>query len=215
MRDTIVRHWSVSSRRPHPADRDPPGSDGAPRFPAPRGVGLRTEVRERLPVGAREVPRRRTTASGRDTVSRHRSDDQQTTHPSAPVFRREGAPAAGGFRLGARRPRDIHHPHWVQRLHTERSSASQRRIAARAERDHRSASPGSANPMSPPNPRDLVRRTSGCPPCRHGRRHTTHTAPHRRGAPRRGTIELRPKPQPSHVAPWNVRQRDSAQTRCS
>jgi hypothetical protein len=59
------------------------------------------------------------------------------------------------------------------------------------------------------------RRTSGCPPCRHGRRHTTHTARHHRGAPRHGALELRPKPQPSHVAPWSVRQRDSAQTRCS
>lgn len=112
MRDTIARHWSVSSRRPHPVDRDPPGSDGAPRFPAPHGVGLRTEVQRRLPVGARES--RDSGPSRRDAtpVSRHRSDDFQTTHPSASAFRREGAPAAGGFRLGARRPRDIHHPHW-------------------------------------------------------------------------------------------------------
>ena len=81
--------------------------------------------------------------------------------------------------------------------------------------DHRSASPGSENLVSPPTPRHLVQTNQRLSPV------LPRTTPHDprsstpQGAPRRGTLKLRPKPQPSHVAPWNVRQRDGAQTRCS
>lgn len=144
-----------------------------------------------------------------------------TRHPSAAT---EAATSRRHIRQ--RRPFDARElpPQAVSAPEPEGSATSTTRIGSSGCTPNALARPSDASQHEPcvttdPHPRGArtrclhqiqatwFRRTSGCPPCRHGRRHTTHAALHRRGAPRRGTLELRPKPQPSHVAPWNVRQR--------
>lgn len=168
----------------------------SPRGPRSTGIGRRSEVprasRRRPPnrgpkasTGrSKGVPRLQTAASGRDTrqppPKRRPADD-------TPV--NTGLSTRGRSRrrrFPPRSPKAPRHP-----PPASGAAAAHRTL----QRDPSGESPygscvtpdprprGSENPMSPPNPRHLVQRTGGCPPCRHGRRHTTHTARHRRGCP--------------------------------
>lgn len=178
--------------------RDRTALRGSPRFTAsasgPRSTGVYRSVQG--------VPRLRTTASGRDTrpppPKRRPTDD-------TPVY--AGLSTRGSSRRRRFPPRSPKAPrHPPPALVAAAAHQTFQRVPAA----HRNASRCVTTDPHPRAARTRCRhqvhvawfkRTSGCPPCRHGRRHTTHTAQHRRGAPRRGTFELRPKPQPSHVAP--------------
>lgn len=215
MRDTIARHWSVSSRRLHPEDRNPQGSDGVPRVPR----ASRRQPPDRGPKTSTDrskgVSRLWTAGSGRNTrrppPKRRPADD---TPVNASLSTRGSSRRR---RCPPRSPKAPRHPPPAL-VAAAAHRTLQRLPAADRRRSHATTDPRPRGAKTRCRHRihaTWFKRTSGCPPRHRGRRHTTHTAQHRRGVPRHGAVELRPKPQPSHVAPWNVRQRDSAQTQCS
>lgn len=161
------QRWRSSPHRPPSPDRGPGSSGSALRDPALHDVDPRTEVPGLLPGGA-GVPTECDQRVGPGPANRHTRRQLKETTPSATATRRERTSAAEDHRLGTEVPRQ-RPPTLEARSHTAHASGPSGGSPRRS-RHPRCVIPAAFGSDVATGTARWFQHTSGCHPCRHGRR---------------------------------------------